>query len=193
MGPAMGPRVLLLDNFDSFTYNLAQYLGDAGAEPVVVRANATLESLDATEPDALVISPGPGRPEDAGCSVAAVRHFAGRIPVLGVCLGHQAIGAAYGARVVRAGRVMHGKTSEVFHDGTGLFAGLPSPVVATRYHSLVIERESLPAELAVTAETSDGVIMGVRHRDLAVEGVQFHPESALTPEGSSMIERFLGA
>ena len=192
MGPAMGPRVLLLDNFDSFTYNLAQYLGDAGAEPVVVRANATLESLDATEPDALVISPGPGRPEDAGCSVAAVRHFAGRIPVLGVCLGHQAIGAAYGARVVRAGRVMHGKTSEVFHDGTGLFAGLPSPVVATRYHSLVIERESLPAELAVTAETSDGVIMGVRHRDLAVEGVQFHPESALTPEGSGMIERFLG-
>lgn len=192
MGPAMA-RVLLLDNFDSFTYNLAQYLGDAGAEPVVVRANATLETLDALEPDALVISPGPGRPEDAGCSVAAVRHFAGRIPVLGVCLGHQAIGTAYGARVVRAGRVMHGKTSEVFHDGTGLFAGLPNPVVATRYHSLVIDRESLPAELAITAETSDGVIMGVRHRDLSVEGVQFHPESALTPEGSGMIERFLRA
>lgn len=191
MGPAMGARVLLLDNFDSFTYNLAQYLGDAGAEPLVIRANASLDDLDASQPDALVISPGPGRPEDAGCSVAAVRHFAGRIPVLGVCLGHQAIGTAYGGHVVRAGRVMHGKTSEVFHDGTGLFAGLPSPVVATRYHSLVIERDSLPAALRVTAETADGVIMGVRHRELAVEGVQFHPESALTPEGIGMIERFL--
>ncbi|HEU5004292.1 MAG TPA: aminodeoxychorismate/anthranilate synthase component II [Actinomycetota bacterium] len=187
----MGARVLLLDNFDSFTYNIAQYLGDAGAEPVVVRANATLEDLDATGPDALVISPGPGRPEDAGCSVAAVRHFAGRIPVLGVCLGHQAIGTAYGGVVVRAGRVMHGKTSEVFHDGAGLFVGLPNPLVATRYHSLVIERSSLPAELAITAETTDGVIMGVRHRELGVEGVQFHPESALTPDGIGMIEQFL--
>lgn len=185
-------RVLLVDNFDSFTYNLAQYLGDAGAEPVVVRANATVADLEASRPDALVVSPGPGRPEDAGCSVEAVRHFAGRVPVLGVCLGHQAIGIAYGGSVVRAGKVMHGKTSEIRHDGEGIFAGLPNPLVATRYHSLVVDRASLPAELEVSAETADGVVMGIRHRGLAVEGVQFHPESALTAEGQQMIENFLG-
>ena len=186
-------RVLLIDNFDSFTYNLAQYLGDAGAEPVVLRSNASLAQLDAAEPDALVVSPGPGRPEDSGCSVAAIRQFAGRIPVLGVCLGHQAIGIAYGGSVVRAGKVMHGKTSEISHDSRGIFAGLPNPLAATRYHSLVVDRESLPAALEITAQTADGVIMGLRHRTLAVEGVQFHPESALTAEGKQMIENFLRA
>ena len=185
-------RVLVVDNFDSFTYNLAQYLGDAGAEPIVVRANATMVDLEACRPDALVVSPGPGRPEDAGCSVEAVRHFAGRVPVLGVCLGHQAIGIAYGGSVVRAGKVMHGKTSEIRHDSKGVFAGVPNPLVATRYHSLVVDRASLPGELEVSAETADGVVMGIRHRGLAVEGVQFHPESALTADGRQMIETFLG-
>jgi anthranilate synthase/aminodeoxychorismate synthase-like glutamine amidotransferase len=144
-------------------------------------------------PDAVVVSPGPGRPEDAGCSVSAIRRFAGRVPVLGVCLGHQAIGIAFGGSVVRAGRVMHGKTSEIYHEGTGVFAGLPSPLEATRYHSLVISPENLPAELEVTARTSDGVIMGVRHRETAVEGVQFHPESCLTATGMGMIVNFLAA
>ena len=187
------PRVLLVDNFDSFTYNLAQYLGDAGAEPVVVRANATVEELEAHQPDAVVVSPGPGHPEEAGCSVDAIRHFAGRVPVLGVCLGHQAIGLAYGGSVVRAGKVMHGKTSPIHHDGEGVFAGLPNPLVATQYHSLVVDRDSLPAELEITAETPDGVVMGIRHRTLPVEGVQFHPESALTAEGKHMIETFVRA
>ncbi|HYR62068.1 MAG TPA: aminodeoxychorismate/anthranilate synthase component II [Actinomycetota bacterium] len=188
-----GPRVLLIDNFDSFVYNIAQYLGASGGDPVVLRNDAGLEELEAQAPDALVVSPGPGRPEDAGCSVAAIRHFAGRIPVLGVCLGHQAIGIAFGGTVVRAGRVMHGKTSEVFHEGTGVFAGLPSPVETTRYHSLVIDPAGLPAELEVTAQTADGVIMGVRHREVAVEGVQFHPESVLTASGMDMIVNFLAA
>ena len=187
----MAARVLLVDNFDSFVYNLAQYLGAWGAEPVVRRNDVAVDELDALEPDALVVSPGPGRPEDAGCSVEAIRHFAGRVPVLGVCLGHQAIGVAFGGSVVRAGRVMHGKTSEVFHQGGGVFAGLPSPLEATRYHSLVIAPENLPRELEVTARTGDGVIMGVRHRELAVEGVQFHPESVLTSTGMSMIGTFL--
>jgi len=185
--------VLLIDNFDSFVYNIAQYLGASGGDPVVLRNDAGLEELEAQAPDALVVSPGPGRPEDAGCSVAAIRHFAGRIPVLGVCLGHQAIGIAFGGTVVRAGRVMHGKTSEVFHEGTGVFAGLPSPVETTRYHSLVIDPAGLPAELEVTAQTADGVIMGVRHREVAVEGVQFHPESILTASGMDMIVNFLAA
>lgn len=185
------PRVLLIDNFDSFVYNIAQYLGAAGADPVVLRNDVALDDLEAEAPDALVVSPGPGRPEDAGCSVAAIRHFAGRIPVLGVCLGHQAIGIAFGGAVVRAGRVMHGKTSEVFHEGTGIFGSLPSPLLATRYHSLVISPTDFPAELEVTARTSDGVIMGVRHREAAVEGVQFHPESCLTATGMAMIRTFL--
>ena len=186
----MAARVLLIDNFDSFVYNLAQYLGDCGADPVVVRNDALVSDLEGCDPDALVVSPGPGRPEDAGCSVAAIRHFAGKIPVLGVCLGHQAIGIAFGGSVVRAGRVMHGKTSEIFHEGAGLFAGLPNPMEATRYHSLVISPDGLPEDLEVTARTSDGVIMGVRHRSLAVEGVQFHPESVLTTAGMGMIENF---
>ena len=186
-------RVLIIDNFDSFTYNLAQHLGASGATPVVVRSDATLADLDALRADALVISPGPGRPEDAGCSVEAIHHLAGRLPILGVCLGHQAIGVAYGASVVRAERLMHGKTSEILHDGRGIFAGLDSPLSATRYHSLVIAPETVPAELEVTARTAEGVIMGVRHRRLAVEGVQFHPESALTPSGLAMIANFLAA
>jgi anthranilate synthase/aminodeoxychorismate synthase-like glutamine amidotransferase len=189
----VGARVLLIDNFDSFVYNLAQYIGASGAEPVVLRNDVSLEDLESVAPDAVVVSPGPGRPEDAGCSVAAIRRFAGRVPVLGVCLGHQAIGIAFGGSVVRAGRVMHGKTSEIFHEGTGVFAGLPSPLEATRYHSLVISPENLPAELEVTARTSDGVIMGVRHREAAVEGVQFHPESCLTATGMAMIVNFLAA
>jgi anthranilate synthase/aminodeoxychorismate synthase-like glutamine amidotransferase len=184
-------RVLLIDNFDSFVYNLAQYIGASGAEPVVLRNDVSLEELESVAPDAVVVSPGPGRPEDAGGSVVAIRRFAGRVPVLGVCLGHQAIGIAFGGSVVRAGRLMHGKTSEIFHAGTGVFAGLPSPLEATRYHSLVISPENLPAELEVTARTSDGVIMGVRHRETAVEGVQFHPESCLTATGMAMIVNFL--
>jgi anthranilate synthase/aminodeoxychorismate synthase-like glutamine amidotransferase len=187
----VAPTVLLIDNYDSFVYNLAQYLGACGADPVVLRNDATLAELEAARPDALVVSPGPGRPESAGCSVEAIRHFAGRIPVLGVCLGHQAIGIAFGGFVVRAGRVMHGKTSLVLHDGSGVFAGLDSPVEATRYHSLVISPDSLPAELEVTARTEDGVVMGVRHRRHAVEGVQFHPESVLTAAGMGMVENFL--
>lgn len=187
----MGLRILIIDNYDSFTYNLAQHLGASGATPVVVRASATPEDLEAVAADALVISPGPGRPEDAGCSVAAIHQFAGRIPILGVCLGHQAIAIAYGASVVRAERVMHGKTSEVFHDARGIFAGLPSPLQATRYHSLVIDPDSLPPDLEVTARTAEGVIMGVRHVGAAVEGVQFHPESALTPSGLVMVGNFL--
>ena len=188
-----GPRVLLIDNYDSFVYNLAQYLGASGAEPVVLRNHVPVPDLAAVGADALVVSPGPGRPEDAGCSVAAIRFFAGRIPVLGVCLGHQAIGIAFGGSVVRAGRVMHGKLSMVHHQGAGVFAGLDSPLAATRYHSLVIAREDLPADLEVTAETDDGVIMGVRHRSQAVEGVQFHPESVLTTAGMGMIGNFLAS
>jgi len=188
-----GARVLLIDNFDSFVYNLAQYIGASGSEPIVLRNDVSLEELESVAPDAVVVSPGPGRPEDAGCSVAAIRRFAGRVPVLGVCLGHQAIGIAFGGSVVRAGRLMHGKTSAIYHEGTGVFAGLPSPLEATRYHSLVISPENLPAELEVTARTSDGVIMGVRHRETAVEGVQFHPESCLTATGMGMIVNFLAA
>jgi anthranilate synthase/aminodeoxychorismate synthase-like glutamine amidotransferase len=187
----MAPVVVLIDNYDSFVYNLAQYLGAAGATPVVRRADVSLDELEGSQPDALVVSPGPGRPEAAGCSVEAILRFAGRIPILGVCLGHQAIGIAFGGTVVRAGRVMHGKTSEVFHDGAGVFAGLPTPLEATRYHSLVISPDALPVDLEVTARTADGVIMGVRHRRHAIEGVQFHPESALTASGVAMIENFL--
>jgi anthranilate synthase/aminodeoxychorismate synthase-like glutamine amidotransferase len=176
----MGRRVLVIDNYDSFVYNLVQYLGELGAEPVVRRSDTTLDEAVALEPDAVLISPGPGRPEDAGLSNDAILHFAGKVPVLGVCLGHQCIGQLYGGRVVRAPEVMHGKTSFVRHGGTGVFAGLPDPLEATRYHSLVVERDGLPAELEVTADTDDGVIMGLRHRTLDVEGVQFHPESILT-------------
>ncbi|MEA2452658.1 MAG: anthranilate synthase component [Actinomycetota bacterium] len=185
-------RLLLVDNFDSFTYNLAQAFGALGAEPIVLRNDVSLEQLIATEPDALVISPGPGTPSDAGISVAAIEHFAGRIPVLGVCLGHQCIGTVYGGRVDRADvGPVHGKTSPIEHDGNGVFSGISSPMVATRYHSLAIETESFPDVLLVTAHSDDGVVMGVRHRELAVEGVQFHPESVLTADGPQLLKNFL--
>lgn len=184
-------RVLLIDNFDSFTFNLAQYLGALGAEPVVVRNNATIEQLRELEPHAVVISPGPGHPEDAGCCVEAIHEFGGLIPLLGVCLGHQAIGIAFGAKVVRAEALMHGKTSQIFHESAGVFKGLPNPFTATRYHSLVIRPDSLPGELEVTARTSDSVIMGVRHKTLPIQGVQFHPESIMTPEGMGLLRNFL--
>ncbi len=189
----MGVRILLIDNYDSFTYNLAQYLGELGAEVEVVRNDAlAVEGVLARRPDGVVISPGPGEPGDAGISVEAVKRCAGAgIPVLGVCLGHQAIGLAFGGRVVRARTLMHGKTSPIEHQGAGVLHDLPSPFEATRYHSLVIEAESCPSELEVTARTPDGEIMAVRHRRLPVEGVQFHPESILTAEGKHLLANFL--
>jgi anthranilate synthase/aminodeoxychorismate synthase-like glutamine amidotransferase len=188
-----GPRVLVIDNYDSFVYNLVQYLGELGAEPVVHRHDAvTLDEMRALEPDAVLVSPGPGRPEDAGLSNDAIREFGERgVPVLGVCLGNQCIGQLYGGRVVRAERVMHGKTSEVRHHGTGVFAGLPDPLTATRYHSLVVEADSVPDCLEVTAETADGTVMGLRHREHPIEGVQFHPESILTGSGHDLLRNFL--
>ena len=193
MAPTMGARVLLIDNYDSFVYNLVQELGELGAEPDVFRNDAIdMDGIRAAAPDAIVISPGPGRPESAGVSMDVVRTFAGEIPILGVCLGHQCIGEVYGGRVVSAPTLMHGKTSQIHHEGSGVFAGLPDPFVATRYHSLVIEPESVPDVLEVTARTSDGVVMGLRHRELAVEGVQFHPESILTPSGPNLLANFLG-
>ena len=185
-------RVLVIDNYDSFTYNLVQYLGELGAAPMVHRHDAIgIDEIVSLEPDAILISPGPGTPDDAGISSEVIARFAGVVPVLGVCLGHQCIGQVFGGRVVRAGQVMHGKTSLIRHDGQGVFAGLPNPFEATRYHSLVVDRGSLPAVLEVTAETDDGTIMGLRHRDLAVEGVQFHPESVLTAVGHDLLRNFL--
>ena len=193
MAPTMGSRVLLIDNYDSFVYNLVQELGELGAEPAVFRNDAIdMDGIRAAAPDAIVISPGPGRPESAGVSMEVVRTFAGEIPILGVCLGHQCIGQVYGGRTVSAPTLMHGKTSQIHHNGTGVFAGLPDPFVATRYHSLVIEPGSVPDVLEVTARTSDGVVMGLRHRELAGEGVQFHPESILTPSGPNLLANFLG-
>jgi anthranilate synthase/aminodeoxychorismate synthase-like glutamine amidotransferase len=193
MAPTMGARVLLIDNYDSFVYNLVQELGELGAEPDVFRNDAIdVDGIRAAAPDAIVISPGPGRPESAGVSMDVVRTFAGEIPILGVCLGHQCIGEVYGGLIVSAPTLMHGKTSQIHHDGRGVFAGLPDPFVATRYHSLVIEPASVPDLLEVTARTSDGVVMGLRHRELAVEGVQFHPESILTPSGPNLLANFLG-
>jgi anthranilate synthase/aminodeoxychorismate synthase-like glutamine amidotransferase len=190
----MAVRVLLVDNYDSFTYNLVQELGELGAEPIVFRNDAIdVPGIRALGVDALVISPGPGRPEDGGISLAVVSELAGELPILGVCLGHQCIAAAYGAAVVPAPQLMHGKTSPIFHTGAGVLQGLPMPFEATRYHSLVVERGSLPPELEVTAETADGVVMGLRHRDLPVEGVQFHPESILTPTGPALLSNFLAA
>jgi len=187
-------RLLLVDNYDSFVYNLAQAFGALGAEPVVVRNDASIGDLEAVDPDAVVISPGPGDPSEAGISVEAIRTFAPRVPVLGVCLGHQCIGAAFGGRVDRAtvGPV-HGKTSLVDHDGSGVFSGLPAPLTATRYHSLAIEEESFPNQLRVTARSEDGVVMGVAHRELPVEGVQFHPESVLTSHGPALLENFVNS
>lgn len=186
-------KILVIDNYDSFVFNLFQYLGELGAQPVVFRNDAPMEDFESAGADAVVLSPGPGRPEDAGACLDVIGKFAGHIPILGVCLGHQAIGLAFGAKVVRAERVMHGKVSEIRHSGKGVFAGLPDPFPATRYHSLVIDPETVPADLEVTAETSDGVIMGVKHRTLAVEGVQFHPESVLTASGMALMQNFLNS
>jgi anthranilate synthase/aminodeoxychorismate synthase-like glutamine amidotransferase len=188
----MAARVLLVDNYDSFTYNLVQELGELGADPVVFRNDAVdVAGIRALAPDALIISPGPGRPEDGGISLAVMAQLCGEIPILGVCLGHQAIGQAFGATIGRAAELMHGKTSQIFHTGVGVLRDLPNPFVATRYHSLIVERSSVPEVLEVTAETADGLVMGLRHRDLAVEGVQFHPESILTPTGPTLLANFL--
>lgn len=184
--------IVIIDNYDSFTFNLVQYLAELGAELRVLRNDAvTVEELEALAPDGLVISPGPCTPREAGVSVPAIERFAGRIPILGVCLGHQAIAAAYGGRIIRAPRLMHGKTSEIVHDGQGVFAGLPNPFVATRYHSLMVDEATLPAGLSVTARSEDGVIMGLRDRTGLVEGVQFHPESILTTAGKDLLQNFL--
>ncbi|HTZ10256.1 MAG TPA: aminodeoxychorismate/anthranilate synthase component II [Acidimicrobiales bacterium] len=190
----MGPRVLLIDNYDSFTYNLVQELGELGADPVVARNDAIdVAGIRALGPDGVIISPGPGRPEDGGVSMAVVAELGGEVPILGVCLGHQCIGQVFGGRVVPAPELMHGKTSAVHHAGQGVLAGLPDPFEATRYHSLVVERDGLPIVLEITAETADGVIMGLRHRRLPIEGVQFHPESILTPTGPALLANFLRA
>jgi anthranilate synthase/aminodeoxychorismate synthase-like glutamine amidotransferase len=182
----------MIDNYDSFTYNLVQYFGQLGEEAAVYRNDQIdLEALERLNPTRLVISPGPCSPNEAGISLAAILHFAGRLPILGVCLGHQAIGAAFGGKVIRAPRLMHGKTSLIYHDGKDLFHGVPSPFEATRYHSLIVERESLPDCLTVSAQTSVGEIMGLRHKELAVFGVQFHPESILTTEGLNLLRNFL--
>jgi len=184
--------LLMIDNYDSFTYNLVQYFGELGADVRVFRNDEIdLDGIARLAPDQIVISPGPCSPAEAGISVAAIREFAGRIPLLGVCLGHQSIGAAFGGRIVHAKRLMHGKTSPVHHNDVGVFRGLPNPLTCTRYHSLAIERESLPDCLEVTAWTDDGEIMGVRHKTLAVEGVQFHPESILTECGHQLLKNFL--
>jgi anthranilate synthase/aminodeoxychorismate synthase-like glutamine amidotransferase len=186
-------RILVLDSYDSFVYNLVQYLGELGAEPLVYRNDALdVEAAKAVEPDGVLLSPGPGRPESAGIICDAIPAFADDgVPVLGVCLGHQAIGHVYGAEVVRAPQLMHGKTSPIEHTGEGVFAGLPSPLTATRYHSLVLDAGTIPDCLEVTARTTDGVVMGVRHRELPVEGVQFHPESILTGCGHDLLRNFL--
>jgi anthranilate synthase/aminodeoxychorismate synthase-like glutamine amidotransferase len=185
--------MLMIDNYDSFTYNLVQYLGQLGAEVAVRRNDAIgLDEIRDLAPEAIFLSPGPCTPEQAGISVEVVRRFSGTIPILGVCLGHQAIGHAFGARVVRAGRLMHGKTSPILNDGRTLFKGLPNPFAAGRYHSLLVERESLPPCLEVSAETAEGEVMAVRHREYPVEGIQFHPESILTPQGKRILRNFLG-
>jgi anthranilate synthase/aminodeoxychorismate synthase-like glutamine amidotransferase len=198
----VAPMVFVLDNYDSFTYNLVQYLGELGAD-VEVRRNdeLTVEEVEALQPERILLSPGPCTPGEAGILVQLIRHMAGRVPILGVCLGHQAIGEAFGGQVVRAQRLMHGKTSPVDHDGKGVFSGLPTPLTCTRYHSLIVAEDSLPKELEITARTPEAngggkkggsVIMGLRHRTLPVEGVQFHPESVLTEGGHQMIRNFLG-
>jgi anthranilate synthase/aminodeoxychorismate synthase-like glutamine amidotransferase len=185
--------ILMIDNYDSFTYNLVQYLGEMGQQLKVFRNDKiTVDEIEAMEPDRIVISPGPCTPKEAGISVDVIRHFAGKVPILGVCLGHQSIGYAFGGDIVRAQRLMHGKTSMVHHDGEGVFRGLANPFEATRYHSLVIRRETIPDCLQITAETDLREIMGVRHRDYPIEGVQFHPESILTQEGKKLLANFVG-
>jgi len=188
--------VFVLDNYDSFTYNLVQYLGELGAQPVVARNDqTTVSDIEALRPDRIVLSPGPCTPQEAGISIDLIRHFAGRVPLLGVCLGHQAIGGAFGGKVVRATNLMHGKTSSVEHDGKTIFRDIPSPMTATRYHSLIVEEKSLPGELEISATCRDRdgtrVIMGLRHRRFPVEGVQFHPESVLTDQGKQLVRNFL--
>ncbi|MHB8483807.1 MAG: aminodeoxychorismate/anthranilate synthase component II [Nitrospiria bacterium] len=184
--------ILVIDNYDSFTYNLVQYLGELGQKMEVRRNDEiTLKEIEELNPDHVVISPGPGAPKDAGISIDLIRYFAGKIPVLGVCLGHQAIGEAFGGEVVRAGRMMHGKTSPVYHDDKTIFKGLPNPFEATRYHSLIIKRETLPDCLEISAYTAEGEIMGVRHKECLVEGVQFHPESILTLYGKELLDHFI--
>ena len=184
--------ILLIDNYDSFTYNLVQALGSLGAQVETLRNDAvTPEELEARSPERIVISPGPCTPRESGISNRVIRRFAGRVPILGVCLGHQCIAHAFGAQVVRAARPMHGKTSEISHDGEGVFAGLPNPFTAMRYHSLVVDERTLPAEFAVSARTSDGEVMGFRHREWPLEGVQFHPESYRTEAGAALLRNFL--
>ena len=184
--------LLVIDNYDSFTYNLVQYFGELGADPQVRRNDAiTPEEVEKLKPKKIVISPGPGRPQDAGISMELIRRLGSRIPLLGVCLGHQCIGEVYGGKVVRAGRLMHGKTSPIQHDGKGVFAELPNPFEATRYHSLIVEKESVPSCLQVSAETAEGEIMGLRHKEYPVHGVQFHPESILSKEGKDLLANFL--
>lgn len=184
--------LLMIDNYDSFTYNLVQYLGELGEEVMVIRNDEiTLEAVQQLNPAGVVISPGPCTPDEAGISMDLIKRFSGKVPILGVCLGHQSIGQAFGGRIVHAKKVMHGKTSPVFHDGKGIFQGMPNPFTATRYHSLVIERSSIPDCLEISAWTEDGEIMGVRHRTLPVEGVQFHPESVLSEHGHQLLGNFL--
>lgn len=188
----MQRRVLVIDNFDSFVYVLVHYLGTLGAEPIVYRNNQiSHDDFDWVRPDSVLISPGPGRPEDAGAANEVVKYFAPRCPVLGVCLGHQSIAQVFGGEIVRAGQVCHGKTSNIQHDGAGIFTGIETPLEATRYHSLVADPETLPEELAVTATTDEGIIMGIRHREYPTEGLQFHPESVLTESGYALLENFL--
>ncbi len=185
--------ILLLDNYDSFTYNLAQYLGELGCTLEVHRNDKiSVEEIVRRKPERIVISPGPCTPQEAGISVELIQKLTGKFPILGVCLGHQAIGAAFGGKIVRAPKLFHGKTSEIDHDGKGIFRSVPNPLTATRYHSLIVERKSLPRELQVSAETRDGVIMGLRHKKYKMEGVQFHPESVLTESGKLILKNFLG-
>ena len=184
--------VLLIDNYDSFTYNLFQYLGELGAQVEVVRNDqVTIEDIERMAPGHIIVSPGPGNPDEAGISKSVIRHFAGKMPIFGVCLGHQCIGEVFGGVVAGAGEILHGKVSTITHDGRGVFAGIASPITATRYHSLAIRGEGVPEALEVSATSESGIIMGVRHKTLAVEGVQFHPESILTPEGHAILRNFL--
>ena len=184
--------ILMIDNYDSFTYNIVQYMGALGADMLVERNDQiSIEEIEALNPKKIVISPGPCTPDKAGISVAVIKHFAGKVPLLGVCLGHQSVGAAFGGEIIKAGKLMHGKTSEVRHDGKTLFKDLPNPFTATRYHSLVLNRKTLPDCFEISAESDDNEIMGIRHKELPVEGVQFHPESILTPNGKDLLKNFI--
>jgi anthranilate synthase/aminodeoxychorismate synthase-like glutamine amidotransferase len=192
MAPIPTAMILLLDNYDSFTYNLAQYLGELGCDVEVHRNDKiSVEDIARRGPERIVISPGPCTPQEAGISVELIQRLAGKYPILGVCLGHQAMGAAYGGKIVRAPKLFHGKTSQIEHDGKGVFRGLPNKFIATRYHSLIVEKKSLPKEFTITAQTADGTIMGMRHKKYKMEGVQFHPESVLTESGKQLLQNFL--